>query len=308
MKSTWFNLSVSLPAAAIQSNFGRCFLSFETSNKFLYYYAVCWSHTFTFSKGTSHEAVTDYNKHQGRVQRRNQRQNFYSTPSPDQLCKPTNSTSRPIRWQHTQPQWGDDQASVPIAQMMNKWGNWCRRSLLTNLKKVVACSSEMLVPTYQSIRWHISEDRISNTWRSHLQSPYYFNWAVIGHKHNMACRVYRLSTGILFFLKAFRRVRIASNRPARFYIKEDFEGFPRSPILLDTECESHTRYIRSVRTQITALISLLQYLILARLSKKFSAIPHIPVLRHANSIHILATYFVKINFSITLPIRTTSVT
>ena len=122
-------------------------------------YVECWSHTFTFSKGTSHEAASDYNKHQGRVQRRTQRHNFYSTPSPDQLCKPTNSTSRPIRWQHTRPQCDDDQASVPIAHMKNKWGNWCRWSPLTNLKKVVVCPSEMLVPTYQSIRCFISEDR-----------------------------------------------------------------------------------------------------------------------------------------------------
>jgi len=47
MKSTRFNLSVSLPAVAIQSNFGSCFLSFETSNSFLYYIMQFVDHTLS---------------------------------------------------------------------------------------------------------------------------------------------------------------------------------------------------------------------------------------------------------------------
>jgi hypothetical protein len=96
---------------------------------------------------------------------------FYSTPSPDQLCKRTNSTSRPIRWQHTRCQCDDDQASVTITQM-NTWGNWCRRSLLTTLKKVAECSTETFVSTYQSIRRHISEDRNIQYVKTSKYSPH----------------------------------------------------------------------------------------------------------------------------------------
>jgi len=48
MKSTRFNLSISLPAVAIQSNFDRFFLSFETLNTFLYYIMHFVHHTLSY--------------------------------------------------------------------------------------------------------------------------------------------------------------------------------------------------------------------------------------------------------------------